>query len=233
MVGGSVPVVVGGDCPAGTYLFYWNGDHSLGEGYACTSPAGTPSNINVASTDGTDRVDTGGVTGKGFVKTANNQYMCWTVTNEDIINNTLGTVWMKLKADGARSTAAMAWESGNSGSPSTEQIKAVINSTNDQILGHYEGDNAGQEVAGSNDVVVDDTWTAVGYYWNVTLDYHGTDDGDGTWTEVTEDLTILDPKSDLFCIGENITGGAESTAGTYIFWIDDVYVFADKHASPY
>jgi hypothetical protein len=81
---------------------------------------------------------------------------------------------------------------------------------------------------------VDDTWTAVGYSWNVTTDHHGTDDGDGTWSDVGEDLTLTDPTPNLLCIGERLTGGAETTGGTYIFWIDDVYIFVTfQQGSPY
>lgn len=223
---------VAADCPSGTYKFYWDGDHSSGSTYACT--ANGTGTLNGSNSGGT--IGAFGVTGNAFRKSAHDQYIAWTITADDILDDAAGTIWMKIKADSDRTALAVALEATVSSTPTTDDIKMIISDTTlDRIQGHYEGDNDAETIDDSaNAAVVPNTWTVIGYTWNQSGSVHCVTDGDGTWRCSSSDtLTILAPASDELVIGERRTGGAETTTDT-IFDIDEVYITGSyQSANPF
>lgn len=207
MTNSTPPAEEGGDCPSGTYAYYWDGDHSTSNLTGCTnSGAGTftfTQNGGSITTSGCEASE-----GNCFVATGANQYLQLT---SPTINETTGTMWMRLYVDdayGDRSDSLYFWETIRAGSPNTDKMTCVMLTTAETVRCIWEGNNAVQNVNGTG--FTSQAWQWVGYSWdNSGTDKHSVYDG-ASWTENVEALTAFSATLDEMTLGEDEAGGGSN-----------------------
>jgi hypothetical protein len=207
----------------GTYKFCWTGDYAADTDKACVnSGAATLDGTISGGTVGTDY----GQAGNGFAKTANNQYITWVNTADNLIDDTVGTVWMSIYSASLPDENDVLFESYVA---STDYIKFELRLTSGHVRGTYRGQNASQDVENGTGLSTS-TWTRVAYSWDDANNAHAVKMGADAWTAQSETLTALASATDDVTIGENAVGGAENQT----IYIDNVYVTAGyQDADPY
>ena len=216
MLGGGVP------CPSGTYDFFWNGDHTSGEGYACiTNGTGTQ---NTAGSDGTDRINvTAGQSGNGFQISAANQYVYWTVTGEDILDDTICTIWMSVKPENADfANQAGLWESNVD---VNNKALGFIRPSDDSYNIFTKGNGTEEGYFGISDDITNGAWQRVGFSWTTATAKVAVWDAAGWSESVSTTHTAWASAMDDFSLGEYVTGVSHG----YDIYIDSVYIITGSY----
>lgn len=198
---------VGGDCPAETYTFYWDGDHSTSETYACVNSGGGTQDSN--GNDGTDRINSSGGEsgGQGLYLTANDQYVTWDYdgSTPNLISGDLATIYMRIRVDVTNedNVGLFEWSTDND-----NRVNIVLQG-NAQLAGnHNDGTNSQNVTSSSGYTVSNNTWTTVGYSYDVSANTHScTANGGTNWNEQTETMISLASPGANITLGENAASG--------------------------
>lgn len=192
----------GAATPSCAGIWEWTGDHASGEGYSCEG-------VNAFATDGTDRVDAAyGETGNGFRKTNPGEYMEWANTGTANFNRALGTIWARIRVAEKTQNITVLGLNINVNNIVRFEIRADNGWARASWTG--AGDSENHSSAGSS-AVANNTWTWVGYTWDISGSKHCVTVDDGaTWDtgDCTESDTLTALASDPtdFGIGENDWG---------------------------
>lgn len=216
----------GGDCPAGTYKFYWNGDHSSGDDHACVDSGN--------SSDAWDATNGGavgsayGYAGDGFGVTGDNQYRIWTVTSDDIFSEDLGTICVRFWVDASVDDECVLFESeyNNDG----ENYLLCHVEAADTVLCKQEGNNSAIYARSDGDTVNLNAWNYMCYRYDPGSTTHGVSLNGATWDDDAEAVAwVVEPND--FGLGEYETG-VNFTENCYV---DEIFVFGtyETDTNPY
>ena len=144
------------NCPDATYMFAWNGDHSTAEEYACITDCSASQDHS--GDDEVDRINsTAGHTGQGFEFTDLNQYIYWTITADDILSDSEGTIWFDIYT---ASTMTESMRFLEIYPDSSNNIRLVL-STADKLLAYFESTTGGEETIGSTGTITTSAWNRI------------------------------------------------------------------------
>lgn len=201
--GGSAGVADPCGCLASTYMLCYTGDYSGNAAVACkTNGAGTVTGTVVDATVSADYVSV----------SANNDYISFAVTDGDIINDELGTIFFSvyITDEGDATVEDNALIEVNTAVFTEDKIFCVVLGASDKIRCYHEGGNAGDISATSSSTITTGAWYRVGYTWDTTNDKHSvslvTKTSATSWTEESEALTPFTNQPTAVKIGELSSG---------------------------
>jgi len=205
------------NCPEDTYMFFWNGDHSNDEQDACKSSCSA--STGNGTEDGTDRINaTAGQTANGFEYTNVNQYIEWTITADDLLSDSQGTIWCSVYIDDIQGTFRFI----ESWTDSSNHIAMTLSSS-EAVRVYFESGNGSEQNITGGDAISTGTWTRIAYSWQTGADAggkHSVKVAANDWDEESDDLDDWAVAPSSFTIGERHAGGGDE--GTV--YIDNVYI---------
>jgi hypothetical protein len=209
------------NCPDATYNFAWTGDNTSGVTYACKDN-GT-SSVNTASTgSGYATGSSYGESGNGVRFSAANQYLLWTASGGDIIDDETCTIWYSIRAEDSNFSGQTFMESY---SDSNNRFYAYVHDEDD--LAAYANGNGTAESWSDGADVSDGAWKRRAISWNSATNKLSLYDG-SDWSETTSSTYTAwnsqDP--DDFTLGEN---EASAYAETKNIDIDSVYIIVGTY----
>ena len=228
MISGGVPAGGATACETagcdGTYMFCWTGDLADTDEACFANGTVQKDGAVTGGAIGTD----GGEVGNGYRKTANNQNILWLVEADDGISDDQGTIWMSIRvADSADASAGVL----ESYIGTADKLLLVARPATNLVRFLHYGTATSDNVY-SVATWTDATWTRISASWRVG----GAGDAEsagvaGSWADdASANLDVFASAADDVTIGENSTGGGETTQ----IDIDNVYITAGyKDADPY
>jgi len=217
--------VAGGEseCPDGTYLLYWDGDHSSGEMYACVNGGDSTKN---GTNDGTDRIGATGESGsQGFTKSAADQWVKWENDSDDIIDDAVGTFWARVyTASTGGDVIAGGYYDSN------EYFYFEARDDNRVRITWYDSVGGDNQSSSSGDPFVDNTWTWVGHTWNTStgIQCGQVDDGSSSWSCSGDEVDVMNGDIGYFGLGEDNWGPGADSASVIV---TKIYVYGSYQAS--
>ena len=214
----------GDDCPAGDYTFYWDGDNTSGGLFACTDE----DESTLEGSANTFTVEAVGYSGNGVTVISDNAWLGWAITSDDIIDDALGTIWLRVYIASA-ATADCNLISVEQGAGNG--IIFCLEESDDELYGMYLTTAGGVDYANKGPAITTGSWITLAYSWDNAADDHSINVG-GTWYDDDDDgINAGLPAPTAFLIGENTIAGNACTPDPIV---DEVYVFNTyKQASPY
>lgn len=229
VVAGSVPAAPASDCPAGTYAFAWNGEHSSGVDYACFN-SGASSGVADATagtmTTGADYAQAGN---NGVHIDQANESWRWvsptTVGSVQIIDDEAFTIWFHARAANEDTSSAVYFL--ESRYDSSDYIYTMLRTNDDiQVVAHGAGT---EETAFSGGNISDGNWHRIGVSCTTSTAKCATSLDGAAWSEAASATytawTSGDPPE--FRIGENSVG----TATTAYIDVDNIYILLSYQAA--
>jgi hypothetical protein len=210
--------IVGGSVPSGgaSYTLGWNGEHASGTDYYSD---GTQADDNNATIDGS-YAHAGSY---GMQLDSNDEDL--TKTSYNIA--TTGTLWFWVNVRQPSTTRdvlnpMIEWD----GDPQNI-VRISVNDASDTMYANWKAETGSvNEVIFSTQTFSEDTWTLVGFAWDMGNDLYSFVVGSSTWSTGDEDTSLelgaFGSTPNVFSLGENLAGpsGISSNVET---WLDDVY----------
>lgn len=195
------------NCPDATYDFAWTGENTAGAAYGCFD-SGTSS----ATAASNDQIDLGSGYAQagsyGALANSNQDDICWTISETSVV----GTVWFSIYED--TPVVDTGYTITLIDSDNITEYAYLRLHNNGELRSYYNGQN----VPGSTAISAD-TWTRVGFAYDVTSGVHSVYDGD--WDgEDTETLTQISGDFTRICIGNS----ESNTTVTGAIWFDNIYL---------
>lgn len=205
--------VSGGDCPAGT-TFYWDGDHSSGNLYACDAEGDAILGTNV---DGMLSADCGVGGSVGVCFTNKDDYIGFDITSAELDEDE-GTIWVEVYIDSEVSAETAFFEVVNSSSPTTDQMYMTCSNMNGLLYARRKASNGGSatddDLATAAGSFQKGTWVTVGISWSVgrdVADFSITANKGTKWSAQDDDIgTMTNAPNKLRC--GNLTAGSNDGA---------------------
>jgi len=221
------------NCPDATYAFAWTGDNTSGSDYACTSN-GT-SSVQAASSGGSLAYGTSyGENGDGVQINAADEYLLFTASGGDIIDDEASTIWFSIRTNGDVDMAnppPYIFESYLGGSNANELYGYVR--PDEDVATIAWGASTGESWNGADADITNGEWHRIGVSWDAASGYLCVDTDDQSWANCSGSNTFTawndgspaDP--DDFTIGENQTGNAF----TWEIHMDNIYIVTTYKAA--
>ena len=186
---GVAGLAAGAGCPAGTYVFAYDGDHASGAGYACWNDGAT-------NEDGTV---SGATVSSAYVEfNAVDKYIEW---NDQTVDDDVGTIWFDVYFSATTGTN-LVFESYVD---ANNKIQVYVSSAN-ALFGYHNGNNNPQTVGVGG--IADATWQRVAYSWKTAATASHAVNIGAAWTEIEEAIVSFSGAEGPLTVGEHGTGQA-------------------------
>jgi len=213
-VGGGAPAA-GGDCPAaGTYDYYWNGDHSSGTTYVCYDDG-----ADINGTLSGASINSGGYSGNKFDATEHNQHLYWSGT----IDVNKGVIWVLFSTSDTSRTGNIYFMETHD-AVNSEFVRVYVE-TDDTVSAVYDGGGASETCSSTGTIAEDGSWQWLGYSWDIANDDHAVY-VNGAWEDCNDEgFTVLTATAHIFALGEKLAGSSftETYALDNYYYIPNTY----------
>lgn len=203
---GGQSVAAAGDCPSETMLGSWNGGHSTNTSICYNGGA---SDKALTSQTGVDIGASYGETDDGVRVDADNEYIRWAISADDLLDDQEGTCWIRTKLSGASGANMYIWTAEFD----IDNVLGVrVNSGGGAITAYYRA-SATSDTKNSSGGPTTGSFIDIGFTWSIST---GTGalcvdlEGGGWECDNNEALDTWDTVPDYLYLGEvNGPGGGD------------------------
>jgi len=186
-------------CPGGTYVLYWDGDHTDGTTTACLDSGNSTS---VGSTSGAQISTSYGETGYGVYFDAQDEYLRWSLAADDFDETTSKTAYIRFRCDtDGTDENIIAFEVYYD----AENYFAGMLDDNEVVTSYWEGSNTIDNSQSSGTWTRDgSTWHTAGFTVDMTgagQDHGASVDAGSTWTTDNDGPATWATGADYWLIG--------------------------------